>query len=104
MPRSTSSARSSTSVRSSAAAGAHTSRAIRFPGRLRARIADDAERCGRTFEAQVVAILRRHYGEDVDIAPAPDVLLDLAVGSLAGISEADRVTLTRRLGAEEAGD
>jgi hypothetical protein len=48
-----------------------TARTIRFPGRLRERIGDDAARCGRSFEAQVLAILRRHYGEDVDIAPAP---------------------------------
>ena len=100
MPRSSSSA----SVRSSGSARAVTSRTIRFLPRLRARITNDAARCGRTFEAQVVAILRRHYGEDVDIAPAPDALLELAVGSLAGISEADRAALTRRLGGEATGD
>ncbi len=52
----------------------------------------------------MIAILRRHYGEDVDIAPAPDTLLELATGSLAGIPEADRAALTRRLGAEGTGD
>jgi hypothetical protein len=40
-----------------------TARTIRFPKRLRDRIAADAERCGRSFEAQVLAILRRHFGE-----------------------------------------
>jgi len=40
-------------------------RTIRFPRRLRERIAADAERCGRSFEAHVIAVLRRHYGEDV---------------------------------------
>lgn len=62
-------------------ADAHT---IRFPARVRARIVADAERCGRSFEAQVVAILRRHYGEDVDIALAPSTVLALAQGSRAG--------------------
>ena len=89
---------------SSASARALTARTLRFPPSLRARLAHDAERCGRSFEAQVIAILRRHYGEDVDIAPAPEALLTLAVGSLAGISEADRAALTRRLGAEETED
>jgi hypothetical protein len=89
---------------SSTSARALTARTIRFPARLRARIADDAERCGRSFEAQVIAILRRHYGEDVDIAPAPGALLALAVGSFSGISEADRAALTRPLGTEEIDD
>src|SRR3954454_7950448 len=70
---------------------------IRFPHRVRERLAADAERCGRSFEAQVVAILRRHYGEDVDIAPAPDVVIGLARGSLAGTA-AERKRLTARLG------
>jgi hypothetical protein len=61
------------------------------------RIAADAERCGRTFEAQVVAILRRHYGEDVDIAPAPSTVLALAQGSLAGMTRAEQRLVTRRL-------
>ena len=72
-------------------------RTIRFPARVRERIAADAERCGRSFEGQVVAILRRHYGEDVDIAPAPDTVLALARGSLTGISHQERRLLTRRL-------
>jgi hypothetical protein len=74
-----------------------TARTVRFPERLRARIAADAERCGRSFEAQAIAILRRHYGEDVDIAPAPSAILELAAGSLADMAEADRAALTRRL-------
>jgi hypothetical protein len=79
-------------------------RTIRFPERLRSRLADDAERCGRSFEAQVIAILRRHYGEDVDIAPTPDAILALAAGSLAGIPEADRRKITARLASEERPD
>jgi len=72
-------------------------RTIRFPARVRERIAADAERCGRSFEAQVIAILRRHYGEDVDIAPAPDTVLSLARGSLTGMSREERRLVTRRL-------
>jgi hypothetical protein len=41
-------------------------RTIRFPKALRERISADAERCNRSFESQVIAVLRRHYGEDVD--------------------------------------
>lgn len=74
-----------------------TARTIRFPQRLRAQIAADAERCGRSFEAQVLAILRHHYGESVDIAPTPAFVLALAKGSLEGIAESDRAELTRRL-------
>jgi hypothetical protein len=76
---------------------APTARTIRFPERLRAQIAADAERCGRSFEAQVLAILRHHYGESVDIAPTPALVLALARGSLTGISQADHVELTQRL-------
>ena len=75
-------------------AAAHT---IRFPARVRDRIAADAERCGRTYEAQVLAILRRHYGEDVDIAPAPSTVLALAQGSLAGMTRAEQRLVTARL-------
>ena len=60
-------------------------RTIRIPGALRKKIAADAERCGRSFEGQVIALLRRHYGEDVDIAPSPAGILALAVASLADI-------------------
>ena len=70
---------------------------IRIPAKLRKRIAADAERCGRSFDAQVIALLRRHYGEDVDIAPGPDVILALAVASLADTSPSDRELLTRKL-------
>src|SRR5256885_14425699 len=64
-----------------------TARTIRFSSSLRARIAADAERCGRSFEGQVLAILRRHYGEDVDIAPAVDTILALAAGRLRGVAD-----------------
>ena len=53
-------------------------RTIRFQERLRAKINADAERCGRSFEGQVIALLRRHYGEDVDIAPPAGEILALA--------------------------
>lgn len=74
-------------------------RTIRFPGALRDRIAADAERCGRSFEGQVIALLRRHYGADVDIAPAPTEILALAAASLADVAERDLEALTRRVGA-----
>jgi len=64
-------------------------RTIRIPASLREKIAADAERCGRSFEGQVIALLRRHYGEDVDIAPKPAAILALAVASLTN-TEADR--------------
>jgi hypothetical protein len=72
-----------------------TPRTIRFPESLRLRIAADAERCGRSFDAQVVAILRRHYGDDVDIAPAPDLVLALARGSVEGLSAHELRELSR---------
>jgi hypothetical protein len=49
----------------------------------------DAERCGCSFEAQVLALLRRHCGADVDIAPSPAEVLALAKASLADVSDAD---------------
>lgn len=87
--------------RSSRHESPRTARTIRFPDGLRAHIAVDSERCGRSFEAQVLAILRRHYGEDVDIAPHPKAILDMAIGSLAGIPERDRRALLMRLGEED---
>lgn len=72
-------------------------RTIRFPGALRDRIATDAERCGRSFESHVIALLRRHYGEDVDIAAAPVEILALAAASLAGVQDSDLPRLTRKL-------
>jgi len=72
-------------------------RTIRFPAGLRDKIAADAERCGRSFEGQVIALLRRHYGEDVDIAPGPAEILALAAASLADIPASDRRLLTRKL-------
>jgi hypothetical protein len=76
--------------------GAVTARTVRFPKRLRELIAVDAERCGRSFEAQVIAILRRNYGEDVDIAPAPEAILRLARATLKGLTTAERRLVTRR--------
>ena len=72
-------------------------RTIRFPAALRDRLAADADRCGRSFEAQVIALLRRHYGEDVDIAPGPGDILALASASLADVSTSDLRLLTRKL-------
>lgn len=72
-------------------------RTIRIPAALRERIATDAERCGRSFEGQVIALLRRHYGEDVDIAPAPAGILTLAIASLADIPASQRDLLTRKI-------
>lgn len=73
-------------TRSGPAQDATIARTIRFPAGLRERIAADAERCGRSFEGQVISLLRRHYGEDVDIAPSPAEILAMATGSLAGMT------------------
>ena len=72
-------------------------RTIRFPSGLRDKILADAERCGRSFEGQVIALLRRHYGEDVDISPNPAEILALATASLVDISTVELRSLTRRL-------
>ena len=72
-------------------------RTIRFPAALRDKLAADADRCGRSFEGQVIALLRRHYGEDVDIAPGPDDILALASASLANVPASDLRILTRKL-------
>lgn len=72
-------------------------RTIRFPSGLRDKITADAERCRRSFEGQVIALLRRHYGKDVDIAPPPAEILALAAASLADIPAAELRSLTRRL-------
>jgi len=45
----------------------------------------------------VIALLRRHYGEDVDIAPGPAEILALAAASFADVPVADRKLLTRKL-------
>jgi hypothetical protein len=45
----------------------------------------------------VIALLRRHYGEDVDIAPNPSEILALAVASFADVPAAELGLLTRRL-------
>ncbi|MEA2164172.1 MAG: hypothetical protein QOK37_2299 [Thermoanaerobaculia bacterium] len=78
-------------------------RTIRIPAALRTKIAADADRCGRSFEGQVIALLRRHYGEDVDIAPGPAGIIALAVASLADTSPSERKLLTRKLVARELG-
>ena len=72
-------------------------RTIRFPAALRDRLAADANRCGRSFEGQVIALMRRHYGEDVDIAPGPADILALASASLADVPASDLRLLTRKL-------
>lgn len=64
-------------------------RTVRFPASLRDRLAADANRCGRSFEGQVIALLRRHYGGDVDIAPTAADILALASASLEGVPPAD---------------
>jgi hypothetical protein len=76
---------------------AEIARTIRFPMPLRDRIAADAARCGRSFEGQVIALLRRHYGEDVDIAPRPADVVALATASLAEMPAADVRRVARRL-------
>jgi hypothetical protein len=84
--------------RASAAAQEPTvARTIRFPAALRDKLSADAERCGRSFEGQVITLLRRHYGEDVDIAPRSADLLALAAASLADVPPADVRVLTRKL-------
>ena len=87
-----------------ATASAHESpvaRTIRIPLALRKRIAADAERCSRTFEGQVIALLRRYYGEDVDIAPEPTGIVALALATLADVPPSKRHLLTRKLGERE---
>ena len=74
-----------------------TPRTIRIPAALRKKIAADADRYGRTFEDQVIALLRRRYGEDVDIAPEAADILALAVASLAETSASERDLLTRKI-------
>jgi hypothetical protein len=83
--------------RTEASQDAAIARTIRFPSGLRQRIAVDADRCGRSFESQVLALLRRHYGEDVDIAPNPEDILGLAHASLADVAPLDARRLVERL-------
>src|SRR5882724_760211 len=72
-------------------------RTFRFPSGLGDKIMADAERCGRSFEGQVIALLRRHYGEDLDIATSPAETLALAAASFAEIPTAELRSLTHRL-------
>jgi hypothetical protein len=44
-----------------------------------------------------MALLRRHCGEDVDIAPSPNDILVLATASPAGVPASDARALVRRL-------
>jgi hypothetical protein len=83
--------------RRAVAPDATVARTIRFPAGVRDKIAADAERCGRSFEGQVISLLRRHYGEDVDIAPSPAEIVAMATGSLAGIPAADVKLIERKL-------
>lgn len=83
--------------RSALARDATVARTIRFPAGLRDKIAADAERCARSFEAQVIALLRRHYGEDVDIAPNPSEILALAAASVADIEPSEIRSIVRKL-------
>jgi len=66
---------------------------IRMPNGLRKRIATDADRCARSFEGQVIAVLRRHY----DIAPVPSEILTLALATLAEVPPSEQGMLSRRL-------
>jgi len=65
---------------------------IRMPNGLRKRIATDADRCGRSFEGQVIAVLR-HY----DIAPVPSEILTLALATLAEVPPSEQGMLSRKL-------
>jgi hypothetical protein len=80
-----------------AAPDSTVARTVRFPAALRDKLSEDAVRCGRSFEGQVVALLRRHYGENVDIAPGSAELLALAAASLADVPPSDVRLLTRKL-------
>jgi len=82
---------------------APVARTVRFPEALRAKIAADAERCGRSFEAQVIALLRRHFGENVDIAPPAEQIVSLAAASVSGMSDRDLARVGRRLRASDGG-
>jgi hypothetical protein len=84
-------------ARSALARDTSVARTIRFPAGLRDRIAADADRCGRSFEGQVLALLRHHYGEDVDISPAASEILALASASLSDIPAADSRAILRKL-------
>lgn len=88
--------------RSSTAQDSTVARTIRFPASLRQRLSLDADRCGRSFEGQVLALLRRHYGEDVDIAPSPDEILGLANASVADIPALESRRLFERLKESES--
>jgi hypothetical protein len=82
--------------RSAVADAQNPARTIRFPSGLREKIAADAKRCGRSFHGQVIAVLRRHYGEDVVIAPTPSEILALAAASFAEIPLGDTFTTTEQ--------
>lgn len=75
---------------------AATARTVRFPARLTEAVGADAVRCGRSFEQQVIAVLRSHYGEHVDLAPAPQDVLALARASVAGMTAAEQELVSGR--------
>lgn len=81
---------------STAEDSARAPRTIRFSASLREALDRDAVRCGRSFEQQVIAVLRSHYGDDVDLAPAPADVLALARASVAGMSAAEQVLVSGR--------
>jgi hypothetical protein len=83
-------------ARTSRRRATQTARTIRFPEPLRQKLLADAERCGRSFEAQVLAILRSHFGESVDIAPPPEIILAALRRSAEGLSDADWEEMMRR--------
>ena len=49
----------------------------------------------------MIALLRRHYGEDVDIAPSPAEILALATASMADVSTAEARLIERKLKASD---
>lgn len=49
----------------------------------------------------MLALLRRHYGEDVDIAPSPSDILGFAAASLADVPTAELRALTRKLKSDD---
>jgi hypothetical protein len=83
-------------ARTSRPRAAQTARTIRFPAPLRQKLLADAERCGRSFEAQVLAILRSHFGEYVDISTPPETVLAALRRSAEGVSDADWEEMMRR--------
>lgn len=76
-------------------------RTLRLPSGLHEKISADARRCERTFNRQVIALLCRHYGDDVDIVPRPAEILGLAAASFADVPITDLELLTQKLFEEQ---